>query len=59
MWLSLTSSRFRAHFENMNDVRVQVGAGDGYNLTVGGFNAGLSTLGDSMAYHNGMMFSTK
>ena len=43
----------------MNDVRMQVGAGDGYVLTVGGFNAGLSTLGDSMTYHNGMMFSTK
>ena len=38
---------------------MQVGPGDGYVLTVGGFNKALSTLGDSMAYHNGMKFSTK
>ena len=38
---------------------IQVGPGDGYVLTVGGFNKALSTLGDSMAYHNGMKFSTK
>jgi len=37
----------------------KVGPGDGYVLTVGGFNDALSTLGDSMAYHNGMMFSAK
>jgi len=37
----------------------KVGPGNGYVLTVGKFNAALSTLGDSMAYHNGMKFSTK
>ena len=45
---------------------VQVGPGDDYMLTVGGFNDTLSTLGDSMinsssSRHNlnGMKFSTK
>ena len=37
----------------------QVGPGEGYVLTVGGFNDALSTLGDSMYYSNGMKFSTK
>ena len=37
----------------------QVGPGDDYALTIGGFNDALSTLGNSMAYHNGMKFSTK
>ena len=38
----------------------QVGPGDGYELTVGGFNEAKSTLGDSMIkYDNGMKFSTK
>ena len=37
----------------------QVGPGDGYVLTVGGFNDALSTLGDSMAYSNGAKFGTK
>ena len=37
----------------------QVGPGDDYVLTIGGFNDALSTLGDSMAYHNGMKFSAK
>ena len=40
-------------------VMIQVGPGDDYVLTVGGFNDALSTLGDSMAYHNGMKFSAK
>ena len=40
-------------------ISTQVGAGDDYVLTVAGFNAALSTLGDSMARHNGMKFSTK
>ena len=31
----------------------------GYELTVGGFNDALSTLGDSMYWNNGMKFSTK
>ena len=30
-----------------------------YELTVGGFNSGLSTLGDSLSYHSGKKFSTK
>ena len=45
---------------------IQVGPGDDYMLTVGGFNDALSTLGDSMAnsYNvacnlNGKKFSTK
>ena len=44
---------------------MQVGPGDGYVLTVGGFNNALSTLGDSMTNPdgngntNGMKFSTK
>ena len=37
----------------------QVGGGEGYQLSVSGFNADLSTLGDSLTYHNGMKFSTK
>ena len=43
---------------------MQVGPGDDYVLTVGGFNKALSTLGDSMNSYrsvnlNGMKFSTK
>ena len=44
---------------------LQVGPGDDYMLTVGGFNDALSTLGDSMTSGlwnenlNGMKFSTK
>ena len=38
---------------------IQVGPADGYVLTVGGFNDALSTLGDSMALHNGYKFTTK
>jgi len=37
----------------------KVGPGEDYVLTVGSFNETLSTLGDSMAYHSGMKFSTK
>ena len=44
----------------------QVGPGDDYMLTVGGFNDALSTLGDSMTVTrdqdvtvNGMRFSTR
>ena len=43
-------------------VMIQVGPQDGYVLTVGGFNAVLSTLGDSMTRGydlNGMKFTTK
>ena len=36
---------------------LQVGPGDGYVLSAYGFNFGLSTLADSLAYHNGMKFS--
>ena len=75
MWLSMTSSRLyqnkfinNCHFENMTVIRAekdcilistQVGAGEDYVLTVAGFNAALSTLGDSMRIHNGQKFSTK
>ena len=38
---------------------IQVGPGDDYVLTVGGFNDALSTLGDSMAHNNGKKFSAK
>ena len=44
---------------------LQVGPGDDYMLTVGGFNDALSSLEDAMitSYsflnHNGMKFSTK
>merc|ERR1712012_376037 len=46
--------KYRAVYEQF-----EVGPGNNYVLTVGKFNAALSTLGDSMAYHNGMKFSTK
>ena len=36
---------------------LQVGPGDGYVLSVSGFNYGLSTELDSLSYHNGMKFS--
>ena len=38
---------------------LKVGPGEDYVLTVGWFNAGKSTLGDSMGYHNGMKFTAK
>ena len=38
---------------------MQVGPGSGYVLSVGEFNADLSTLGDVMVTHNGMKFSAK
>ena len=44
---------------------MQVGPGDGYVLTVGGFNDALSTLGDSLHQNvmsgnaDGMKFTTK
>ena len=75
MWLCMTSSRLYqikfiniCNFENLIVKRAekdcilistQVGAGDDFVLTVTGFNATLSTLGDSMALHNGKKFSTK
>ena len=45
--------------KDLTDDRPQVGPGEGYMLTVGGFNTGLSTLGDSMSSNNGMKFTTK
>jgi len=47
----LTYQAVYSHFE--------VGGEEGYELSVSGFNAGLSTIGDSLAFHNGMKFSTK
>ena len=38
---------------------LQVGPGDYYVLTVGGFNDAKSTLGGSMGHNNGTKFSTK
>ena len=38
---------------------LQVGPGDDYTLTVGGFNDAKSTLGHSMYLNNGMKFTTK
>ena len=44
-------------------ILMQVGPGDDYVLTIGGFNVALSTLGDSMSMTshnlNGMKFTTK
>ena len=37
----------------------QVGGGEDYELSVSGFNAGLSTVGDSLAFSNGAKFSAK
>jgi len=37
----------------------KVGPGDGYVLSISGFDSKSSTLRDSMAMHNGMMFSAK
>ena len=45
-----------------NFCQTQVGPGDDYVLTVGGFNDPLSTLADAMTNHmniNGMPFTTK
>ena len=36
---------------------LQVGPGDGYVLSVSGFNYGLSNNTDALSYHNGMKFS--
>jgi len=47
----LTYQAVYSHFE--------VGGEEGYELSVSGFNAGLSTLGDSLTNHNGMKFSAK
>ena len=38
---------------------LQVGPGDDYMLTLGGFNNNVSTLGDSMFWNNRTKFSTK
>ena len=44
-------------------ILMQVGTGDDYMLTVGGFNEALSSLGDSITRSgdslNGMKFTTK
>ena len=40
-------------------IQAQIGPGESYTLSVGGFNAALSTLGDSMKHHNGWKFSTR
>ena len=40
-------------------IQPQIGQGDSYTLSVGGFNATLSTLGDSMYRNNGEKFSTR
>merc|ERR1719150_152383 len=47
----LTYQAVYSHFE--------VGGEEGYELSVSGFNAGLSTLGDSLEYSNGAKFSAK
>ena len=46
-------------YEHVYLIMAQVGPGDNYVVAVESFNDTLSTLGDSMAYHNGMKFSTK
>ena len=40
-------------------IQPQIGPGESYSLSVGGFNATLSTLGDSMYSNNGQKFSTR
>ena len=51
--------------ESLIESIMQVGPGSGYVLSVGGFNADLSTLGDAMVdpkgikSHDGMKFSAK
>ena len=40
-------------------IQPQIGPRDSYTLSVGGFNATLSTLGDSMKHNNGVPFSTR
>ena len=45
-------------------IQPQIGQGDGYTLSVGGFNDALSTLGDAMTGYsngasNGQKFSTR
>ena len=45
--------------ENVYLIMTQVGPGNDYVVTVESFNDTLSTLGDSMGYHNGMKFSTR
>ena len=49
----------RTNFINGSDIFKQVGQGDGYVLTVEGFNDARSTLGNYMGVHNGMKFSTR
>ena len=44
---------------NGSNIFAQVGQGDGYVLTVEGFNDARSTLGNYMGVHNGMKFSTR
>jgi len=46
--------RYTAHYDHF-----KIGQGDSYTLSVGGFNATLSTLGDSMYRNNGEKFSTR
>ena len=43
---------------NLMNMLMQVGPGDDYVLTIGGFNAALSTLGDAMTSHD-LKFTTK
>ena len=38
---------------------IQVGPGEEYELTVKGYDGGLSTLGNSMSRHNGRKFTAK
>ena len=71
MWLSMIGFRLSRSrmmiilfmmmmmITKMTIIMMQVGPGDDYLLTVGGFNHAESSLGDSMAYNNGMKFSTK
>jgi len=46
--------RYTAFYDNF-----KIGPGESYSLSVGGFNATLSTLGDSMKHNNGQNFSTR
>merc|ERR1712126_353021 len=39
--------------------RFKVGPGDGYELTIGGYQSSVSTLNNGMKQNNGMRFSTR
>merc|ERR1712126_474047 len=57
--LNITLTDFDGKSYNAFYDQFQVGPGGGYVLSVSGFDAGRSTLGDSFSYGNGKKFSAK